>query len=146
VELFFGTARLAKNISEGQSVFNELPSTYKGKDATLIAKAKGYITKRQTVVMPFGNIAQNIFLEKLKDSVSIHGLIKDARKKPVKDASLVFADGLFKTTTDGYGNFKAMIPVKDGDEVALRIYIKDKLEYDNLVVLSNKVSLNIQLP
>jgi hypothetical protein len=146
VELFFGTARLAKNISEGQSVFNELPSTYKGKGATLIAKAQGYVTKRQAVIMPYGNIAENIFLQKLKDSVAIHGFVKDARRRPVKDASLVFADGLLKTTSDRYGNFKVMAPVKDGDEVPLRIYINDKLQYDNLVVLSNKVSLNIQLP
>ncbi|MCW3115828.1 MAG: hypothetical protein JWR18_4224 [Segetibacter sp.] len=146
VELFFGTARLAKSISEGQSVFNELPSTYKGKGATLITKAKGYVTKRQAVVMPFGNTAQDIFLDKIKDSVSIHGLVKDARKRPVKEASLVFADGLLKTTSDQYGNFNVSMPFKDGDEVPLRIYIKDKLEYDNLVVLSNNVSLNIQLP
>lgn len=146
VELFFGTARIAKKISEGQTVFNEMPSVYKGKNATLISKAKGYITKRQTVVMPFENIAQNIFLEKIKDSVSIHGLLKDAKRRPVKDASLVFADGLLKTTSDSYGNFNVTMPFKDGQEVPLRIYVKDKLEYDNLIVLSNNVSLNIQLP
>lgn len=146
VELFFGTARIAKNISEGQSVFNELPSLYKGKSATLIVKAPGFITKRQTAVMPYQNIAQNIYLEKIKDSVSIHGLVKDSKKRPVKDASLVFADGLLKTTSDNYGNFSVTMPFKDGEEVPLRIYIKNNLEYDNLVVLSNKVSLNIQLP
>jgi hypothetical protein len=146
VELFFGTARLAKNISEGQSVFNELPSVYKGKEATLITKAKGYITKRQAVSMPFGNVAQNVFLEKIKDSVSVHGLVKDAQKRPVKNASLVFADGFLKTTSDDYGNFNVVMPFKDGEEVPLRIYIKEKLAYDNLVVLSNKASLTIQLP
>ena len=145
VELFFGTARIAKNISEGQSVFNELPTSYRGKDATIIAKAKGYLTKRQTVVMPFENTVQNIFLEKIKDSVSVHGLVKDAKRRPVKDASLVFADGLLKTTSDRYGNFNVIMPYKDGDEVPLRIYINDQLKYDNLVVLSNNVSLNIQL-
>jgi hypothetical protein len=146
IELFFGTARIAKNISEGQSVFNELPATYKGKEATLIAKAKGYLTKRQTVVMPFNNIAQNVFLEKIKDSVLIRGLIKNSKNTPVKDAVLVFADGLQKTSSDKYGNFKVTIPAKEGEEVAVRIYLNDILKYDNLVVLSNSVSLNIQLP
>lgn len=145
VELFFGTARIAKNISEGQAVFNALPATYKGKNATIISKAKGYLTKRQNVAMPYGSIAQNIFIEKIKDSVSIHGFVRDTNKRPVKNAALVFADGLLKTTSDDYGNFKMMMPFKDGDEVPLRIYINHELQYDNLVVLSNKVSLNIQL-
>ena len=146
VELFFGTARVVKNISDGQSVFSELPWGYKGRSAILITKAKGYITKRQTVVMESGNIAQNIFIEKIKDSISIHGLIKDAQKRPVKNAVLVFADGLVKETSNAYGNFNVTMPLKDGDEVPLRIYMDDKLVYDNLVVLSNTVSLNIQLP
>jgi hypothetical protein len=146
VELFFGTARIERNISEGQSVFNELPSVYKGREATLISKAKGYKTKRQLVEMPFGNIAQNIFLEKIKDVVSVHGLLKDPKGKPVKKALLVFADGLQKTTSDDFGNFNVTLSLKDGQEVPLRIYINDKLEYDNLVTLSNAVSLNIQLP
>ena len=146
VELFFGTTRLEKNISEGQAIFNELPAAFKGKEATLITKAKGYHTKRQAMIMPFSNIAQNVFLEEIKDTVSVHGLVKGTNRKPVKDALLVFADGVLKTTTDAYGNFKAAMPYKDGDEVPLRVYINDKLKYDNLVVLSGSVSLKIQLP
>lgn len=146
VELFFGTARLAKNISEGQTVFTALPSAYKGKNATVIIKSPGYAARRQTVVMPQASIAENIFIEKIKDSVSIRGLLKDANRRPVKDAELVFANGLLKTTSDSYGNFSATMPFKDGQEVPLRIYIKDELKYDNLVLLSNSVSLNIQLP
>jgi len=145
VELYFGTAHVSKNISDGQSVFSELPSDYKGMTATLITKATGYITNRQTTKMPFGNNAQDVFLEKIIDSVSIHGFIKDAKRKLVKDATLVFADGLLKTTSDQFGNFSGTMPFKDGTEVALRIYINDKLAYDNLVILSKSVSLNIQL-
>lgn len=146
VELFFGTGHIVKNISDGQSVFSELPSSYKGKGVVLITKVKGYITKRQRVIMPFENIAQDIFLDKIKDSVLVHGLIKNAKGKPVRDAALIFADGLLKTTSDSYGNFSATMPLKDGDEVPLRVYINEKLQYDNLVILSNHVSLKIQLP
>ena len=51
-ELFFGNAHQTKNISEGQSVFSELPSDHKGKTITLIAHADGYTTKREAVTIP----------------------------------------------------------------------------------------------
>jgi len=143
-ELFLGHAHQTKNISEGQSVFSELPSDYKGKTITLITHAEGYTTKRETVIVPLNDAATNIYLQKIPDSVAIAGLVKDKKGAPVKNAELVFADGKFKTTSDEYGNFRIGLPYKDGKEVTLRVYTAGKLRYDNLVTLSN-ISLTIQL-
>jgi hypothetical protein len=143
-ELFFGNAHQTKNISEGQSVFSELPSDYKGKAITLIAHADGYTTTREAVTIPLEDAPVNVYLQKIPDSVTVAGLVKDKKGVPVKNAALVFADGKFKTNSDDYGNFRIGLPYKDGEEVTLRVYTAGKLRYDNLVTLSD-VSLTIQL-
>lgn len=144
-ELFFGNAHQTKNISDGQSVFNELPNNYKGKSITLIAHAQGYTTKRETVVVPVTNDALHLYLKKIPDSVKVSGLVKDTRGTPVKNAEVLFADGTFKTSSDNYGNFHINLPFRDGDEVPVRVYSNGKLRYDNFVTLSAQASLTIQL-
>jgi hypothetical protein len=143
-ELFFGNAHQTKNINDGQSVFSELPSDYKGQMITLIAHADGYTTKREMISVPLDDAAVNIYLQKIQDSVTVVGLVKDKKGIPVKNAELVFADGKFKTTSDEYGNFRIVLPYKDGEEITLRVYTAGKIRYDNLVTVSN-ISLPVQL-
>ena len=111
---------------------------------TLITHADGYTTKREMVTIPLEDAAVNIYLQKIPDSVTVAGLVKDKRGTPVKNAEITFADGKIKTTSDEYGNFRIGLPYKDGEEVTLRVYTSGKLRYDNLVTLSN-ISLTIQL-
>jgi hypothetical protein len=144
-ELFFGTAHQTKNISEGQSVFSEVPYDYKGKTITLIARADGYKTKKSDLIIPYENVPVDLYLQKIPDSVTVTGLVKDKNGFPVKNAVLIFADGVLKTTSDDYGNFRVSLPYKDGDQIALRVYTSDRLKYDNLITLSEKVSLTIPL-
>ncbi len=143
-DVFFGTAHWQKNISDGQAVFSEIPDDYKGKQVTIITSADGFDAKKQTLNVPV-NAAANIYLTKIADSVTIHGLVKDKKGNTIKDAVLVFADGRVKTTSDEYGNFTAALPFKDGAEVTLRVYIHDKIEYDNLVTLSSATSLPVSI-
>src|SRR6476469_5017260 len=93
-ELFFGTAHQTKNISEGQSVFSEVPYDYKGKTVTVITHAEGYKTKKSDLVIPYEDIPVNLYLQKIPDFVTVTGLVKNKNGLPVKDAVLVFADGV----------------------------------------------------
>ena len=111
-ELFLGNAHQTKNISEGQSVFSELPSDYKGKTITLITHAEGYTTKRETVIVPLNDAATNIYLQKIPDSVVIAGLVKDKKGAPVQIAELVFADGKFKQLLMNMETFGLVSPIK----------------------------------
>lgn len=141
-DVFLGTAHWVKNISEGQAVFSEIPDVYKDKQVTVITSAEGYNAKKQTLKMPV-NTAADIYLTKIADSVTVHGLIKDKKGNAIKDAVLVFADGRVTATSDKYGNFSAALPFKDGAEVTLRVYIHDEIKYDNLVTLSSVTSLPV---
>lgn len=143
-DVFFGTAHWQKNISDGQAVFNEIPAMYKGKQVTVITSADGYTAKKQVLNVPV-NAAADIYITKIADSVTVHGLVKDKKGRTVKDAVLVFADGRAKTTSDAYGNFTVALPFKDGTEVTLRVYINDEIKYDNLVTLSSVTSLPVFL-
>jgi hypothetical protein len=143
-DVFFGTAHWVKSISDGQAVFSEIPDEYKGKQVSIITSAEGYTAKKITLIVPV-NEATDIYLTKIADSVTIHGLVKDKKGKTIKNAVLVFADGRVKTTSDEYGNFEAALPFKDGTEVALRVYIHNEIKYDNLVTLSSATSLSVFL-
>jgi len=141
-DVFFGTAHWVKNISEGQAVFSEIPDIYKGRQVTVITTAEGYHSKKQTLTVPV-NEAADIYLTKIADSVTVHGLVKDKKGNAIKDAVLVFSDGLVTVESDKYGNFTAVLPLKDGSEVTLRVYIRDEIKYDNLVTLSSVTSLPV---
>jgi hypothetical protein len=143
-EVFFGTAHWAKNISDGQAVFSEIPDEYKGRQVSIITSAEGYVAKKQTISVPV-NAAADIYLTKIADSVTIHGLVKDKKGKTVQNATLVFADGRVKTITDEYGNFTIALPFKEGTEVTVRVYINNEIKYDNLVTLSAATSLSVFL-
>ena len=143
-DVFFGTAHWMKNISDGQAVFSEIPDEYKSRQVSIIASAEGYINRKETIPVPV-NAAATIYLTKITDSVTIHGLVKDNKGKTVKNATLVFADGRVKAVSDEYGNFTVALPFKDGTEVTLRVYIHNEIKYDNLVTLSAAASLPVVL-
>ena len=142
---YYGVAHIIKKINEGQVVLSEIPQEFLGKEITLIPHAEGYSTKEQKKIIPIASTAMNIYLEKIPDSVTVSGIVTNKKGLAVKNAVLVFANGLIKDSTDKFGNFHITLPFKDGAETTLRVYTSNQLSYDNLVTLSQKASLNIQL-
>lgn len=143
--VYYGTAHLSKKITEGQVVINEMPKAFRGKEVTLIPSVEGYSSKAQKMTMPVNENVLNLYLEKIPDSVMISGIILTKAGKVVNNAEVVFADGLIKTRSDRLGNFRINLPFKDGTETNVRIYQNDILKYNNLVRLSNKSALTLQM-
>jgi hypothetical protein len=143
--VYYGSAHISKTISDGQVVLHELPKEFRGKEITLIPVAEGYASKAQKVIMPVNEDVINLYLERIPDSVSISGLVVTENGRIVDDAVVVFADGLAKTSTDKFGNFRINLPFKDGAETNVRVYQNNSIRYNNLVRLSNQSPLSIQI-
>jgi hypothetical protein len=72
-------------------------------------------------------------------------LVIDIHGQPISNVQIVIADGLYKTKADELGNFRITLPVKDGAELPVRIYNKNKLRYNNTQIFSSKIPLTFQL-
>ena len=135
----------SRKISEGAATFKNFPSMYRGDTASYFPKVEGYFSRLNSFVIPSDGSQTKIFLTKIPESVTVTGLILD-NHLPATNAILVFGNGIARDTADAYGNFSTSLPLKDGTEIALRIYRNAALRYDNLVTLSPTVPLTISLP
>jgi co-chaperonin GroES (HSP10) len=145
VTVYYGAAHVSRKISEGQVILNEIPKEFRGREVTFIPVAEGYSAKAQKAILPANGNVLELYLEKVKDSVTITGIVLTDKGKAINNAVVVFADGLAKDSTDRFGNFRIRLPLKDGDETQVRVYKNDELKYNNLVRVSNQSPLSIQI-
>jgi hypothetical protein len=143
--IYYGTAHLSKKISDGQVVISEIPKTYRGAELKVIPQIEGYSPAMQTMSIPADQSPITVSVEKIIDSVTISGIVMNENGTVVKNAMVIIADGLAKDSTDGYGNFHITLPLKDGTETRLRVYLGNRLRYNSLVILSGESPLSIQL-
>ncbi len=128
-----------------QVVLNEIPKEFRGKEITFIPVAEGYSSEAQKIMLPSNGNVLNLYLERLKDSVTVSGIVLTNEGKAVTNAIVVFADGRAKDSTNRFGNFRITLPLKDGTETQVRVYKGDELKYNNLVRVSNQAPLSIQI-
>jgi hypothetical protein len=133
-------------IENGVATFTDLSSTLSGKKVSVIPAVSGYYRQSQEITVPAdGRTPVELHLKKLADSLTISGLVIDIHGQPISNVQIVIADGLYKTKADELGNFRITLPVKDGAELPVRIYNKNKLRYNNTQVFSSKIPLTFQL-
>lgn len=145
LDIYYGTAKISKPITNGQAVVHELPVNFKGKEVTVIPAAEGYAGGAQKLAIPVNDEAMNLYIAKVPDTVVVTGIIINKAGKPVMGAVVVFADGLVKTVSDDFGNFKASLPFKDGAETPVRVYRSNDILFNNLVRVSHQVPLTLQI-
>ena len=143
VHLYFGNAKMTKDISDGQALFNELPANAANQQISISADVDGYTGIRQSIDVPAANTAITYILQKNKVEIIQRGVVINADGNPVSNGIVVIENGLAKDTTDELGHFTATVPLKDGAEVNIRVYKQNKIIYDNLHKLSNQVSLTL---
>lgn len=145
LHVFYGTAKPKIKINDGQAVLPEVPPGYRGKPIRILPVVQGFSPAPITDTLPLNSNTLDVYLQQEAEAVTVRGIVKNNRGEPVEHAVLVFADGLFKDSTDAYGNFAVTLPYKDGTETTLRVYNEGRLRYDNLVTLSPAASMNIQI-
>lgn len=145
LSFYYGSAKLTKAINNGQVVIPEVPKAFRGKEATVLVKAEGFCSNAMKVVVPATENTMSLNVDRIPDSVIVSGIVLTPKGAAVSGAMVVFADGLIKATTDELGNFKTVLPFKDGAETTVRVYRNGSIKYNNLVRLSNQGTLTIQL-
>lgn len=133
-------------IENGVVTFTELPTNLLGKTISVTPAVIGFYRQSQQITIPAdGRTPIELHLKKQTDSLTISGLVVDMQGQPVPNVLIVLANGLYKTSADQLGNFRFILPVKDGTELPVRVYRKKKLRYNNTQVFSSKIPLTLQL-
>lgn len=135
----------SQKIINGYASFTDIDTKYQGKKIDALAMADGYETNSQTITVPAADMPVELFLIKKLDSVNVSGIVIHKNGQPVKDALIVFENGVTRLTTDLQGNFSSPLPFKDGKEISVRVYDGEKLVYNGLQILSRSVSMTLQI-
>ena len=133
-------------IENGQVTINDVSTDLFGKSITVIPSVSGYYKVSQQITIPAdGHTPIEIHLKKQPDSLMVSGIVVDKKGQPVPNVLIVLANGLYKTNADQLGNFRFSLPIKDGTELPVRVYLDNKLRYNNAQIFSPKVPLTLQL-
>ncbi|QEM12768.1 hypothetical protein [Mucilaginibacter rubeus] len=133
-------------VENGTVIFNDLPASLLGKRITVTPAVAGYYRQSQQVTIPLdGHTSIELHLKKKPDSLKVSGLVVDIQGQPVPDVLIVLADGQYKTNADQLGNFILILPIKDGTELPVRVYMGKKLRFNSTQIFSSKVPLTLQL-
>jgi hypothetical protein len=145
LDIYYGAAHMTKKISDGQVVLHELPRDFRGREVTIIPRAEGYLASAKKLFIPVNEDVINVFIDPVADSVTVSGIVVTGKGDAVRDAVIIFADGMAKTTSDNFGNFRIRLPFKDGAETTVRVYQDNNIRYNNLVRVSDQSPLSIQV-
>ena len=132
-------------IINGTVDFTDISTDLQGKKITVIPIVAGYEVNAQEIALPYTGSSAEIHLKSKPDLIAISGIVIDNGGQPVPEAVITLADGLYTCKTDDFGNFKLIVPIKEGTELPVRVYLKKKLSYNNTQMLSAKVPLTLQL-
>jgi hypothetical protein len=132
-------------ILNGTAEFSDVSTALQGKQITVIPEVDNYKTSAQTVSIPSNGSPAELYLMARADSITVSGMVINAAGQPVPKAVVMIDNGLYSCKTDDYGNFKAILPVREGTEMPVRVYRDGKLCYNNSQNLSAKISLTLQL-
>ena len=135
----------SQRIENGYAGFTDIDTKYRGQQIDVIANAPGYYSLGQTIAVPQEDNAVELHMQRRPDSVTVSGIVINKTGQPVKNATIVFDNGMAKQTSDEYGMFRLALPLKDGKEINIRVYSADKLKYNSSQVLSNAGTLTLQL-
>ncbi|MEP6927468.1 MAG: hypothetical protein ABI834_07520 [Ginsengibacter sp.] len=135
----------SQKIENGLAEFTDVPTEFEGKEVTIIPQVEGYYGIAQKIKINNNNIPVELHLVKKPDSISISGIVINKEGETVSNAIIVFEDGFITDTTDDYGNFRLTLPFKEGHESRIRIYIKNKMRYNNEQALSSNTSMTLQI-
>ena len=86
-----------------------------------------------------------LFMQPRADSVQVNGMVINKKGQPVKNIMILFANGMAKDTTDSYGNFNVLLPLKEGSEINVRAYEQEVLKYNSAQIISGNGTMTLQL-
>lgn len=135
----------SQRIENGYVSFTDIDTKYKGKKIDVLSVAPGFYNLSQNITVPDEDMPVELFMMLKADSVFINGMVINSKGQPVKNIVILFANGIAKDTSDSYGNFKVLLPLKEGSEINVRAYQQDALRYNSSQIISGSGTMTLQL-
>lgn len=135
----------SQKISSGYASFTEVDTKYQGQKIDVLAVANGFESNSQPITIPSVDMPVELFLKREPDSVNVSGIVINKNGEPVKNALIIFENGIARLTTDLQGHFNIALPFKDGKEISIRIFEGEKLRYNGLQILSQSISMTLKI-
>ena len=147
VVAYIGDEKMQANIRDGVAELPNVPISFYHK--TMRIEVNGLhdfrLSGPQEVQIEKGFIDLPVSRTEASLATVITGSIADGKGAPVPDALLDFESGLATCQTDAKGDFKASVPLPEGKNVRLRVFVKGILRFNESVTLSSTIPNNIML-
>ena len=135
----------SQRIENGFVSFTDIDTKYKGKNIDVLSVAPGFYNLSQSITVPDEDMPVELFMQPRADSVQVNGMVINKKGQPVKNIMILFANGMAKDTTDSYGNFNVLLPLKEGSEINVRAYEQEVLKYNSAQIISGTGTMTLQL-
>lgn len=140
-----GPPRIEKVSDKGSVTFDHVPEKFRNKKVEINYTGEGFEAAGMRVKIPQEGNSISMEIKTKLPQVVIHGTVLGKKRKPVKHAEIIFNDGLIKTFSDSAGNYTAAIPLNEGAEAIVRVYVEGEIKYDERVLLSSQTSIDFIL-
>ena len=144
--LFENDARVENISSEGQAVFGQIDPSFKNKQVRIIPQVNKFLlpTGDTLVTLPDKEFATvDIQLQKQKEKTLIRGLITTDNGTPINKALVQFQQFGKSVSTNEQGNFEIEIPLAEGTETDIVIYIKNVIKYRNKMTVTETITIPV---
>jgi hypothetical protein len=142
VTIDFGGDRETRQFGiDGQAEFKNVPQKFKDTVLEVLPKIAGYEEKWQQCKAK-EEVIDLVLIRKAPPVTMLIGSIRPI--PPSGHRTVITADGqTVGATPDSLGRFELRVKGKAGDRVRLRVYVDDKLEYDDFQVLPGPVTIQL---
>lgn len=144
--LFNGDARVENITSEGQVIFGQIDPAFKNKEIRIIPQVKKFVFAAgdTSVTLPDKEFPViDIQLQKQQEKTTVHGLITSDKGVPLENALVKFLLFNKTATTNAQGNFEIELPLAEGEETEVIIYVNNIIRYRNKMTVAGIVTIPI---
>lgn len=144
--MFNGDARVENITSEGQVIFGQIDPSFRNKEIRIIPQVEKYFLRSgdTTVVLPDNEFAVvDVQLQKKEEKTIVRGLITSENGVPVNNAMVNFLFFGKSVTTNEQGSFEIELPLPEGAETEVAIYVQNIIRYRNKMTVSGTVTIPI---
>lgn len=144
--LFNGDARVENISSEGQVIFGQVDPAFKNKTIQVIPQVSNYVLPGgdTTVLLSDAEFpVVDIQLQKEQKKTIVHGLITSDTGVPLENALVKFMQFNKSATTNAQGSFDMELPLAEGEETEIVIYVQNVIKYRNKMTVAGTVTIPI---
>jgi hypothetical protein len=125
----------------GEADFKQIPWRFRGSNVNVLPEIEGYEEKPQKVALSRSVITLTL-VELPPPVTTLSGSIM-LPKGEIRDLRILVEGQKGETSPDSYGRFEISVAGKPGDRVRVKVFVGERLEYDDFQTLPGPVTLKL---